>query len=85
MDLTCLSTVKLKNDLIFVMIKSVLVIQTIFDRSGSDFWKRPDPDPVPDPDLSKFLTMFILEFFFKFALQSIFMKQKVMQQRFQVL
>jgi hypothetical protein len=37
MDLTCLSTVKLKNDLIFVMIKSVLVIQTIFDRSGSDF------------------------------------------------
>jgi hypothetical protein len=55
----------------------VLWILTIFDRSRSDFRKRPDPDP--DPDLNKFSVKFLLEFFVwrKLALKSIFMIQKV--------
>jgi hypothetical protein len=51
----------------------------ILTGSGSDFRKRLDPDP----DHNKFSANFFLKFFlWKYALKSIFMNQKVKQQRF---
>jgi hypothetical protein len=64
--------------------RAVLWIQGIFAGSGSDFWKSPDPDPVPDtdPDMNKFSDKFRLEIFLaEICSKSIFMNQKVMQQR----
>jgi hypothetical protein len=48
------------NSFYTVCTAAVLLIRTIFfTNSGSDFWKRPDPDP----QLNKFSAKFLLEIF----------------------
>jgi hypothetical protein len=63
MHLTCLITLKIKNDL-FCLWKSVLLIPTIFDRIRIRLLKTSGSRSASHPDLKNFLTMFILENFF---------------------
>jgi hypothetical protein len=65
---------------LFVRSEQCCGIGRFLTGTGSDFWKRPDPDP----DLNKFSGKFRLKTFCpKNAVESIFMNQKVKQQTHQ--
>jgi hypothetical protein len=60
---------------------AMLQFRMIFDRIRIRIWKRLDLDP--DPGLNKFSDNFFWNLFWpKYALESIFVNQKVKQQRF---